>query len=213
MPITEDIEDYLNGVGGTLATLGNSYLFHLVKALKVKPKCTFGSGGNGSLPGFATSFLELSDTPDSYTGMSNKAVFVKADGSGLEFRTLSIPVLPTEDYLEIIVGADAPFVSTHIGGYVTKRAFIIKAEYPHIGATDSAALSKLQLFKITPAGVSTLIGTVEYLNKVSNCLFTETETMFNEGDVLKVDTLMIASDCTRLNLTLIGRFPIYDLDS
>lgn len=41
-----------------------------------------GSGGGG-----ATTFIDLTDVPSSYTGKANKIVSVKADETGLEFIT------------------------------------------------------------------------------------------------------------------------------
>jgi hypothetical protein len=46
----------------------------------------FGSGGGG---GGATTFLQLTDTPSSYSGQAGKVVKVKTDETGLEFGTSS----------------------------------------------------------------------------------------------------------------------------
>jgi hypothetical protein len=51
-----------------------------------------GSGGGGG--GGATTFLQLNDTPSSYSGQGGKVVSVKVDGTGLEFTSTASLVGP-----------------------------------------------------------------------------------------------------------------------
>ena len=46
-----------------------------------------------SLPDPLLTFIELTDTPDNYTGQANKVVSVKTDESGLEFTDVEPPIL------------------------------------------------------------------------------------------------------------------------
>jgi len=90
-----------------------------------------GSGSCGS-GGSAQTFLELTDTPDSYAGYAGKAVKVKSDMSGLEFGDI------------VAAGLDSAIVST-TGGTITldmnnqsERMFRGSA---NIGAIKTWALS------------------------------------------------------------------------
>lgn len=116
------------------------------------------------------------------------------------------------DYIEIIVGTASPFVTQDLGGYVTRRTFILREDYPHIGACDTNGTVALALYRLTPTGISTAIGTVNYSNKTASFSFASPEIVFSEGDVLRVVATTMAQDCNRINMTLIAKFTPYDLD-
>lgn len=63
----------------------------------------------------ASTFLDLTDTPDAYTGQGGKVVAVKSDVSGLEFITA--PTGGVDSFIEL---DDVPSSYSGCGGYVVK---------------------------------------------------------------------------------------------
>jgi hypothetical protein len=69
-----------------------------------KDACVIASWPQGSGGGGAGSFLELSDTPDSYSGQAGKSAKVKANESGLEFFSA------WEKVAEVLVPSNCDYV-------------------------------------------------------------------------------------------------------
>ena len=84
-----DIRDMLESLVGAhrLKTKAiHNFENEVIKIIGQNTSNESGIGGSGSVTG-ATAFLGLTDTPHSYTGQGGMAVYVKANESGLEFKT------------------------------------------------------------------------------------------------------------------------------
>jgi hypothetical protein len=99
------VADLLDGPGAPTAPNALKY----VRINAAGTALEYGSGTGGP-----DHFFQLADVPGSYTGQANKLVRVKADETGLDFRTLKFTEL--SDAPSAYTGAGLKFVQVNSGG-------------------------------------------------------------------------------------------------
>lgn len=149
------------------------------------------------------SFLELTDTPETYENSDNKLVQVSLATNSLRFIDVG--------YTELVANASSPPVYSTIASYVTARTFTLNKIHPHIGACSQTSKMILNINRIRGVNIPELIGTVNYVNRVAQINLMQDITTFNPGDVLTVEVAETAAVDNRVNLTLIAKFELYDL--
>ncbi len=93
-----------------------------------------------AIAGFAASFLDLSDTPESYDGQAGKVALVNAEEDGLEFGEAGAGELKTVRHY-IAMRADTSYISSTSTTYASQGAFVRfnKAMYPNLLSIKFAA--------------------------------------------------------------------------
>lgn len=102
-------------------------------------------GGSGS---GASSFVDLLDVPNSYTGQGGKGVRVKADASGLEFYSLAIAAgdLPSGiDAAKIADGSVSNAEFQRLNGVTSDIQTQFAGKVPYSGATQNVDLGEYEL--------------------------------------------------------------------
>lgn len=133
------------------------------------------SGSSGVSPGVST-FLELSDTPDTYNGQSGKVAVVKEDETGLDFEKISLELETntlTFEGIRVILTAGET-LSTGDLCYMNNLSKMYKADADNISTSfcfaiatdtiDADATGVFLLFGIIGGFSSLTIGTPIFLS-------------------------------------------------
>lgn len=172
-PIVLTIQKDVSGTPTILhtLTLAVGYKFSILG-----DECAVFDSTGATVTGASSTFLDLSDTPDSYTGHALKEVRVNAGETGLEFHTLTTADVPDSSNKRYVTDAELAVLAVTSGtntGDVTLTA---------VGSSPSANGASLsgQVLTLQPAdgthpglltaGTQTIAGTKTFSSTISGSI-------------------------------------------
>lgn len=141
------------------------------------------------------SFLELSDTPDDYTGFAGMAVTVTPGEDGVEFTEIA------SDFGVFVAGK--PLNSEKVVRFIVATPFVVQTG-THQGSADAASTAS-KVFSFTKNGTEFLTATFAAAGTTAT-FSANAETAFAAGDVLMITAPAVAdATLADISFTLKGR--------
>ena len=123
-----------------------------------------------------------------------------------QIQRLSSYFFSRDTFLEIVASTSFAEPSLEFGRYVTRRPFKLNQFYPNIAECDTTQRVEVRIYRNI-----TLVAAIVFEAGDTSFVFIESQPEFQAGDVLTMVIHSFHYTLTSLAVTLIGKFPIYEL--